>query len=107
MTQMKCGNCRFFQDAEVAGSGWCHHPQRTTSVGDMVLVRRNELACRDEWGLTLWQSSMAPLAVTPVRKANKSSGDTSSSWSIPSAVQTVPDMPQRLTLAQRVKRPGA
>ena len=39
----------------MAGSGWCHHPQRKTSSGVMVMVRRNELACRNAWAASLWE----------------------------------------------------
>jgi hypothetical protein len=38
----------------LAGSGWCHHPQRKVSSGVMILVRSNELACRDDWSRSLW-----------------------------------------------------
>jgi hypothetical protein len=50
----RCGTCRFFQDANLAGSGWCHHPQRKTTSDLLIMVRRNELACRDEWTHSLW-----------------------------------------------------
>jgi hypothetical protein len=51
----KCGSCHFFQEAGLAGSGWCHHPQRKVSSDVLIMVRRNELACRDEWSRSLWQ----------------------------------------------------
>lgn len=54
MAKQKCGTCRFFQEAGLAGSGWCHHPERKTSNGVMIMVRRNELACRNEWQRSLW-----------------------------------------------------
>jgi hypothetical protein len=53
--QQKCGTCRFFQEAGLAGSGWCHHPDRKTSSDVMIMVRRSELACRDDWSRSLWQ----------------------------------------------------
>lgn len=56
MTKHKCGTCRFFQEARLAGSGWCHHPQRRTTSDVMIMVRRNELACRDEWAHDLWMA---------------------------------------------------
>jgi hypothetical protein len=59
VAKQKCGTCRFFQEAGLAGSGWCHHPQRKTP-GVMIMVRRNELACRDEWSQSLWQSHADP-----------------------------------------------
>ena len=55
MAKQKCETCRFFQEAGLAGSGWCHHPQRKTSSGVMVMVRRNELACRNAWSASLWE----------------------------------------------------
>ena len=55
MAKHKCGSCHFFQEAGLAGSGWCHHPQRKVSSGVLIMVRRNELACRDEWSRSLWQ----------------------------------------------------
>jgi hypothetical protein len=61
----KCGSCHFFQEAGLAGSGWCHHPQRKVSSDVLIMVRRNELACRDEWSRSLWQP----------REAMQSNGD--------------------------------
>ena len=55
MVKHRCGTCRFFQDANLAGSGWCHHPQRKTTSDLLIMVRRNELACRDEWTHSLWE----------------------------------------------------
>ena len=57
VAKQKCGSCRFFQEAGLAGSGWCHHPQRKVTSGALIMVRRNELACRDEWSRSLWQPS--------------------------------------------------
>jgi len=57
--QQKCGTCRFFQEAGLAGSGWCHHPERKTSSDVMIMVRRSELACRDDWSRSLWQPATA------------------------------------------------
>ena len=57
--QQKCGTCRFFQEAGLAGSGWCHHPDRKTSSDVMIMVRRSELACRDDWSRSLWQPASA------------------------------------------------
>jgi hypothetical protein len=51
----KCGTCRFFQPNDLPGSGWCHHPQRKVSSDVKILVRRSELACRDDWSRSLWQ----------------------------------------------------
>jgi hypothetical protein len=55
--KQKCGTCRYFQEAGLAGSGWCHHPQRKTSTDLKIFVRRNELACRDSWSRNLWESA--------------------------------------------------
>ncbi len=62
MAKQKCGSCQFFQEAGLAGSGWCHHPQRKVSSGVLIMVRRNELACRDEWSRSLWQPAAEPNA---------------------------------------------
>jgi hypothetical protein len=51
----KCSTCRFFQENDLPGSGWCHHPQRKVSSDVKILVRRSELACRDDWSRSLWQ----------------------------------------------------
>ena len=55
MVKQRCGSCKFFEDANLAGSGWCHHPQRKTTSDLLIMVRRNELACRDEWAHSLWE----------------------------------------------------
>jgi hypothetical protein len=54
VVQRKCGTCRFFQDAGIACSGWCTHPNRG-DLHDLVLVRRAELACRNSWDRDLWE----------------------------------------------------
>ncbi|MCA9864668.1 MAG: hypothetical protein KC432_16655 [Thermomicrobiales bacterium] len=71
MAKQKCETCRFFQEAGLAGSGWCHHPQRKTSSGVMVMVRRNELACRNAWSASLWEpaSGAADAEQEPPRHA--------------------------------------
>jgi hypothetical protein len=55
VAKQKCGTCRYYQEAGLAGSGWCHHPQRNASGGHLLMVRRNELACRDGWSRNLWE----------------------------------------------------
>lgn len=55
MAKQKCGTCRFFQEAGLASSGWCHHPQRKVSSDVMIMVRSSELACRDDWAKSLWE----------------------------------------------------
>jgi hypothetical protein len=55
MGRQRCGSCRFFQEAGLAGSGWCHHPLRKTTSDLLIMVRKNELACRDAWSHSLWE----------------------------------------------------
>jgi hypothetical protein len=61
----KCGTCRFFQENDLPGSGWCHHPQRKVSSDVKILVRRSELACRDDWSRHLWQSASGDATADP------------------------------------------
>src|SRR5688572_15208713 len=56
VNRRKCGTCRFYQEASLASSGWCHHPQRKVTSDLLIMVRKNELACRDEWSHDLWES---------------------------------------------------
>src|SRR5689334_1831675 len=56
MARQRCETCRFFQAAGLAGSGWCHHPQRKTTSDLLIMVRKNELACRDSWSHSLWEA---------------------------------------------------
>jgi hypothetical protein len=58
MVKRKCGTCRYFDDRQIAGSGWCQHPARR-ELQHMVLVRKSELACRNEWDVDLWEPSGA------------------------------------------------
>lgn len=50
----KCGTCRYFEEAGIAGSGRCTHPQRA-DLYSVVLVRKDELACRNPWDDDLWR----------------------------------------------------
>lgn len=61
MVKRKCGTCRHFKDGGIAGSGWCHHPARR-ELHHMVLVRKTELGCRNNWDQDLWEpaSGLAP-----------------------------------------------
>lgn len=54
MVNRKCGSCKFFKSAGMAGSGWCEHPQRV-ELQNLVMVRKSELACRNGWDQDLWQ----------------------------------------------------
>jgi hypothetical protein len=49
-----CENCRFFQEAGFAKNGWCNNPQRKETSDVKLVVRRNELACRNGWAQDLW-----------------------------------------------------
>jgi hypothetical protein len=55
----RCGTCFFFQEAGFAGNGWCLHADRAKSAEVRALVRRNELACRNDWGQSLWTDPKA------------------------------------------------
>ena len=46
----------------MAGSGWCHHPSRRITTDVMIMVRRNELACRNSWAEDLWAPATAGAA---------------------------------------------
>lgn len=39
----------------MAGSGWCTHPKRQLSSDVRILVRPAELACRNAWGVDVWE----------------------------------------------------
>lgn len=78
VAKQKCGTCRFFQEASLAGSGWCHHPQRKVSSDVMIMVRRNELACRDEWSRSLWA------------RAESSTGDSAPAYHRPQIQKPLP-----------------
>jgi hypothetical protein len=49
-----CENCRFFQEAGFAKNGWCNNPQRKETSDVKLVVRRNELACRNGWAQDLF-----------------------------------------------------
>jgi hypothetical protein len=49
-----CENCRFFQEAGFAKNGWCNNPLRKETSDVRLVVRRNELACRNGWAQDLW-----------------------------------------------------
>ena len=53
----KCASCRYFQSNQLSGNGWCTHPERQTSSDVRILVRKDELACRNSWGNDLWVSA--------------------------------------------------
>lgn len=51
----QCGTCRFFIETQNSGMGNCTHPLRKREDTHLVLIRPNELACRTQWGTSLWQ----------------------------------------------------
>lgn len=57
MVKRKCGTCRHFKDGGIAGSGWCNHPARR-ELHHMVLVRKTELGCRNNWDQDLWEPAL-------------------------------------------------
>jgi hypothetical protein len=63
VSKRRCATCRYFQDAGMSGNGWCTHPKRQLSSDVRILVRRGELACRDSWGVDLWEGPSADDAV--------------------------------------------
>jgi hypothetical protein len=65
VTQHICGTCRYFEEGGFAASGRCNHPERR-EIRMMVLVRKNELACREHWDGGLWEprESLEPAAVS-------------------------------------------
>jgi hypothetical protein len=57
-----CATCRYFQDTQLSGNGWCTHPKRKASSDVILLVRKGELACRDSWGDDFWTDASLPVA---------------------------------------------
>jgi hypothetical protein len=37
--------------------GWCNHPKRRTGDDVRIYVRSNELPCRNDWAIDLWQAT--------------------------------------------------
>lgn len=62
-----CDSCRYFQKrSDLAGQGWCRHPQRVDTTSDLVLVRGTQLDCRKEWDQNLWEPNSSD-QLAPVR----------------------------------------
>jgi hypothetical protein len=57
-----CESCLYFESAGFAKNGWCHHPDRRASTDVRLIVRANELACRNGWDNDLWVSAKAVTA---------------------------------------------
>jgi len=60
VNKRRCASCRYFQTTQLAGNGWCTHPKRQLSSDVRILVRKDELACRNSWGNDLWASALSP-----------------------------------------------
>jgi hypothetical protein len=56
MKRRVCDSCFFFESAGLNNSGWCRHPDRQFGAGMRLVVRGNEIACRNGWDADLWVS---------------------------------------------------
>lgn len=66
VVKQRCGTCRFFdEEGGFAGSGWCRHPQRNPT-GAILMVRRDELACRNGWDQSLWECASESEVPSPI-----------------------------------------
>lgn len=54
MKRRVCESCFFYDAAGIVNSGWCRHPDRQFSTGVRLVVRGNELNCRNGWNVDLW-----------------------------------------------------
>jgi hypothetical protein len=54
-----CDTCHFFERAGIANSGWCNHPSRRSTSDVRLVVRQNELGCRNGWDNDLWVAAGA------------------------------------------------
>ena len=68
----ECASCQFFQNAQLAGNGWCTHPKRQLASDVRILVRSRELACRNSWGEDLWVAASSPATTHVERAINRS-----------------------------------
>jgi hypothetical protein len=64
-SKRECATCQFFQNAQLAGNGWCTHPNRQLASDVRLLVRAKELACRNSWGDDLWVDKELPATTSP------------------------------------------
>jgi hypothetical protein len=71
-SKRQCSTCKFFQNAQLSGNGWCTHPKRQVASDVKILVRERELACRNTWGDDLWIDALSnattPTAPSPRRE---------------------------------------
>jgi hypothetical protein len=63
-----CESCYFYEAAGIVNSGWCRHPDRQFSTGVRLVVRGNELNCRNGWDSDLW----VPAGIEPGASDNLS-----------------------------------
>lgn len=63
MKRRVCETCFFYNSAGLANSGWCRHPDREFSSGVRLVVRGNEIACRNGWNVDLWVPASADSSV--------------------------------------------
>jgi hypothetical protein len=52
-----CEHCRYFEPAGFQKSGWCTHPQRRQTNDLKLMVRANELPCRNGWSHDLFAAA--------------------------------------------------
>lgn len=57
MKRRVCETCFFFESAGINNSGWCRHPERQFAAGVRLVVRGNEIACRNGWDADSWVSA--------------------------------------------------
>lgn len=107
LPRRKCATCRYFQSNQLSGNGWCTHPSRQTSSDVRILVRKDELACRNSWGSDLWVSADGEQPVASPTPAPETTD------SLPAAMQRRDDevtslvhrdAPSRAQIADAVER---
>lgn len=54
MKRRVCETCLYFEPAGFSRNGWCHHPARRQNSDIRLMVRANELGCRNGWNADLW-----------------------------------------------------
>ncbi len=54
MKRRVCETCLYFEPAGFSKNGWCHHPARRQNSDIRLMVRANELGCRNGWNADLW-----------------------------------------------------
>ena len=75
MKRRVCETCFFFESADLNNSGWCRHPDRQFGAGVRLVVRGNEIACRNGWKADLWVSSdIDPAGAPEAQEASLAAG---------------------------------